>query len=76
MTISTVFLNNRSQAVRLPKALALPAEVKQVEITAVGRTRIISPIDAAWDSWFDGPGVSDDFMQERDQPGEQKREVL
>jgi len=53
MTISTVFMNTRSQAVRLPKTLALPAEVKQVEITAVGRTRIISPIDAAWDSWFD-----------------------
>lgn len=74
MTRTTIFMNNRTQAVRLPKGLALPDDVKQVEITAIGHTRIISPIDSVWDSWFDGPGVSDDFMQEREQPQEQQRE--
>ena len=40
---TTVFLSNRSQAVRLPKAVALPENVKRVEVIAVGRTRIITP---------------------------------
>ncbi len=40
---TTVFLSNRSQAVRLPKAVALPEDVKKVEIIAIGRTRIITP---------------------------------
>ena len=35
---TTVFLSNRSQAVRLPKAVALPENVKRVEVIAVGRT--------------------------------------
>lgn len=37
---TTVFLSNRSQAVRLPKTVAL----KHVEVIAVGRTRIITPV--------------------------------
>jgi antitoxin VapB len=73
---TTVFLNNKSQAVRLPKPVALPASVKEVDIVAIGNTRIISPAGASWDSWFDGPGVSDDFMLERDEPADQKREAL
>ena len=32
MTRSTVFLTNRSQAVRLPKSVAFPDGVHQVEI--------------------------------------------
>ncbi len=40
---TTVFLSNRSQAVRLPKAVALPEDVKKVEIIAIGRTRISLP---------------------------------
>ncbi|NYT37798.1 antitoxin [Allopusillimonas soli] len=76
MSRTTVFMNNRSQAVRLPKALELPENVKQVEVTAIGRARLISPIDATWDSWFDGPGVTEDFMNERSQPESQARETL
>ncbi len=71
---STVFKSNRSQAVRLPKAVALPEAVKRVDIVAVGRSRIITPAGESWDSWFDGPGVTADFMNERDQPPEQDRE--
>ena len=26
-----------------------------------------------WDSWFDGPGVTSDFMCQRDQPADQAR---
>ncbi|HHE3234139.1 TPA: toxin-antitoxin system antitoxin VapB [Escherichia coli] len=71
---TTVFLSNRSQAVRLPKAVALPEDVKKVEIIAIGRTRIITPAGESWDSWFDGKNVSADFMDIRDQPAMQERE--
>ncbi|MDU8499528.1 type II toxin-antitoxin system VapB family antitoxin [Pseudomonas syringae] len=76
MEQSTVFKSNRSQAVRLPKAVALPDDVKRVDVVAVGRTRIISPAGEMWNSWFDGESVSDDFMTEREQPAEQLRESL
>jgi hypothetical protein len=39
MTRSTLFKSNRSQAVRLPKAVAFPTGVHQVEITKVGDSR-------------------------------------
>ncbi|WP_045221259.1 type II toxin-antitoxin system VapB family antitoxin [Desulfonatronum thioautotrophicum] len=74
MEKSTVFKSNRSQAVRLPKAVALPEDVKRVDVVAVGRSRIITPAGESWDSWFDGPGVTADFMSERDQPPVQDRE--
>lgn len=71
---TTVFLCNRSQAVRLPKAVALPEDVKKVDVIAVGRTRIITPAGESWDSWFDGDSVSADFMNDREQPTVQERE--
>ena len=74
MDQGAVFQSNRSQAVRLPKAVALPADVKRVDVVAVGRTRIITPAGESWDSWFEGVGVTADFMAERDQPAEQERE--
>jgi antitoxin VapB len=73
---STVFKSNKSQAVRLPKSVALPEGVTKVDIVAQGNTRIITPAGASWGSWFDGAGVSEDFMAERDQPADQKREGL
>jgi len=78
MTIgqTTLFRSNRSQAVRLPKALELPDSVSRVDIIAIGRTRVITPAGESWDSWFESKGVSDDFMKERDQQGDQQREAL
>jgi len=38
MTRSTVFLTNRSQAVRLPKSVAFPEDVHQVEIIRLGHS--------------------------------------
>ncbi|AZD69180.1 antitoxin VapB [Pseudomonas chlororaphis] len=76
MEQGSVFKSNRSQAIRMPKAVALPDDVTRVDIVAVGRTRIITPAGEAWDSWFDGESVSADFMNERDQPAEQEREAF
>lgn len=76
MEQGAVFQSNRSQAIRLPKAVALPDDVKRVDIVAVGRTRIITPAGEAWDSWFEGAVATADFMSERDQPPVQEREAF
>ncbi|MBP3865006.1 MAG: antitoxin [Pseudomonas sp.] len=74
MEQGAIFLSNRSQAVCLPKAAALPDDVKRVDIVSVGRARIITPVGECWDSWFEGEGVTSDFMTDRDQPPEQRRD--
>ncbi|MEJ5081383.1 type II toxin-antitoxin system VapB family antitoxin [Ochrobactrum sp. MYb379] len=76
MEQGAVFQSNRSQAIRLPKSVALPADVKRVDIVVVGRTRIIAPAGEVWDSWFEGIEPTSDFMIERDQPASQEREAL
>ena len=73
---TTVFKSNKTQAIRLPKPVALPDTIKSVDIVAVGNTRIITPAGESWDQWFDSRGVSDDFMLDRDQPADQERETL
>jgi antitoxin VapB len=77
MTTSTVFTSNRSQAVRLPKAVAFPESVHQVDILRIGRSRVIVPQGQRWDDLFlSGPRASEDFMVEREQPGAEEREPL
>lgn len=76
MTRAKVFRNNKSQAVRLPKPVALPDSVKEVEVTVVGDSRLISPVGKSWDRFFDGRGMSPDFMVSRDQPPDQEREPI
>ena len=71
-----LFKSNRSQAVRLPKKIAFPESVKDVEITAIGMKRIVVPAGETWDDWFDAPGVSNDFMVQRKQDEDQLREAL
>ena len=71
-----IFKSNQSQAVRLPKPVALPDNVREVDIVAVGITRVITPAGKSWDDWFDGLGVSGDFMTSREQPEDQARESL
>jgi antitoxin VapB len=75
MTSSTVFISNRSQAVRLPKSVAFPEDVHQVDILKVGRSRVIVPQGKRWDDLFQsGPRVSEDFMPKREQPVAEERE--
>ena len=77
MTLSSVFTNNRSQAVRIPAELRLPDGVRKVDVRANGNERIISPAGQTWDSFFlDGPRVSDDFMETRATQEQADREAL
>jgi len=77
MTRAKIFTSNRSQAVRLPKAVAFPGTVREVEVVKVGASRVITPVGHRWDDFFDaGPRVSPDFMVKRLQPAPQRRKPL
>lgn len=68
---TSLFLSNRSQALRLPKAMAFAPEVREVVIVPDGPRRIIAPAGTAWDDFFDAPGID---LAERNQPVIQDRE--
>ncbi|MFT0532764.1 type II toxin-antitoxin system VapB family antitoxin [Castellaniella hirudinis] len=77
MSIGTVFINNRTQAVRLPVEVRLPEGVRKVQIRVRGNECIIAPVGQTWDSFFlNGPAVSDDFMSERAGQDQPERELL
>jgi antitoxin VapB len=77
MTSSTVFTSNRGQAVRLPKAVAFPEDVHEVDILKIGRSRVIVPEGKRWDDLFQsGPRAGEDFMSQREQPPAEEREPL
>jgi len=76
MVQTSIFKSNKTQAVRLPKAVAMPENVKEVDVIKVGNRRIISPAGTGWDEWFEVGGVTDDFMNDRNQPEAQIRESL
>lgn len=78
MATSTVFMNNRTQAVRLPADVRFPESVKKVEVRVVGHDRIIAPVVSSWDSFFLGELSlpTDDFMRVRDSQTQPDREPL
>ena len=78
MTRSKVRTTKRGQTIRLPKSVAFPCDVHQVEIMRVGQSRVISPVGRRWDDFFlHGPRASEDFMNDRDQPAAaEEREPL
>ncbi len=77
MTTSTVFMNNRSQAIRLPAALRLPDNVKRVDVRARGCERVIAPFGQTWDSFFmDSHDVADDFLATRASQEQPEREAF
>lgn len=76
MVVTTVFRNNRTQAVRLPKAVALPEDVHEVEVRVVGASRVISPVGVSWDEWFDtSEPVSDSFVTDMSGATPQERQT-
>ncbi|OOR89944.1 antitoxin [Moraxella caviae] len=66
MSYASVFMNNRTQSVRIPADMRFADHVKQVMIRKVGNERILSPVDGVWDSFFlSDERVSDDFMVDK-----------
>jgi antitoxin VapB len=75
MDTAKLFENGRSQAVRLPNAYRMKG--KEVSITKVGDAVILLPRRKKWDSLFESlKEFSDDFMNERVQPPQEKRSEL
>lgn len=71
MASTRVFESNRSQAVRIAKAVEFPPDVRDVSVRRIGRIRIISPANALWDDFFEAAGVD---LGERQKPAAQERE--
>jgi antitoxin VapB len=59
-----LFINGRSQAVRIPKELAFVG-VDAVLIEKRGASLILTPARSTWESLLDVPAAADDFMQLR-----------
>ena len=68
MTRTKIIKSNQSQIIHLSKAVAFPENIKEVEVIVVGNTRVITPVEQSWDSWFDTAPVSYAFMKDREQP--------
>jgi antitoxin VapB len=73
MTQSSVFRSNKSQAVRLPKPVALPEHVTRVEVIRQGTARLLVPAGQGWAQFYSTPGIDADFMSDRKQPAPQSR---
>ena len=77
MATGSVFVNNRTQAVRLPVGTRFPEGVKKVIVRVLGKDRVLSPIENTWDSFFlSEEKVTDDFMTERASQEQQDREAF
>ena len=76
MQTAKLFLNGRSQAVRLPKEFQFQGE--EVFIQKHGDAVILVPHEKAWDVFMQGlNGFTNDFMSEgRDQGQDQEREIF
>ena len=77
MLQGSVFVNNKTQAIRLPVEARFDDSVKRVIIRKVGKERILSPIENTWDSFFlSDAEVSKDFLSERAEQTESIREAF
>lgn len=77
MSTGSVFVNNRTQAVRLPADSRFPEGVKKVNVRVVGKDRVLSPVDSTWESFFlSTDKVSEDFMDKRATQEQAKREAF
>ncbi len=78
MTVSAkVFQNGRSQAIRIPKEFRVDSD--EVYIEKIGDTLVIKPKHGdKWDRFFEALDQTDTtgFLEDRDQPPVQERELF
>ncbi len=75
MQTAKIFVNGRSQAVRLPKDFRF-AE-KDVFIKKIGKMVVLLPKNDPWSSLVNSlDQFTDDFMENREQPGQDSRDNL
>lgn len=67
-----IFLNGRSQAVRLPKEFRFKTD--EVYISKQGNKIIITEYEPSWDEFFDSVSVfGDEFLKDREDSMPQER---
>jgi antitoxin VapB len=70
-----LFMNGRSQAVRLPKEFRLEGD--EVYVRIQGKSVILTPKSKSWNDFFEKTALpSDDFMEERVDLPPQQREGI
>ena len=75
MKTAKLFQNGQSQAVRLPKEFRFDGD--EVFIKKSGSAVVLIPRGDSWSALFDSlDKFSDDYLTERNQPAQQKRETL
>lgn len=75
MQTAKIFINGRSQAVRLPRDFRFSGD--DVYIKKIGKIVILIPKDDPWSSLIDSlDQFTDDFMENRGQPDQPPRENL
>lgn len=68
-----IFMNGRSQAVRLPKEFRFDCD--EVFVRKQGDGIVITPKKATWDLFFEQKTAFDEtFLEDREQPPTQERE--
>jgi len=72
MQTAKIFINGRSQAVRLPKDFRF--DEKDVFIKKIGRMVVLLPKDDPWSSLVNSlDQFTEDFMENREQPDQNSR---
>jgi antitoxin VapB len=75
MQTAKIFINGRSQAVRLPKEFRFSGS--DVFIKRIGKIVLLIPKDDPWASLADSlDQFTDDYMETRDQPPQDSRKPL
>lgn len=75
MKTAKLFINGKSQAVRLPKEFRFQGS--EVYIKRIGRNVILIPKNDPWESLVSSlDDFSNDYMADRKQPELDRREVL
>ncbi len=75
MQTAKIFVNGRSQAVRLPKDFRFAD--KDVFIKKIGKMVVLLPKNDPWSSLVNSlDQFTDDFMEDREQPGQNSRDTF
>jgi antitoxin VapB len=75
MQTAKIFINGRSQAVRLPKNCRFSGN--DVFVKKIGNMVVLIPKDDPWSSLVNSLNqFTDDFMDERTQPSQKPRETF
>lgn len=71
-SVAKLFINGRSQAVRIPKDYAFEG-IDEVSVRKVGNKLILEPIRKTWTSLADEQAADSEFMNERPEVFEPER---